>query len=362
MQQIFYPMQKLKLAILFGGKSAEHEVSIRSAQSIYREINKTMYDLYLVRIDKQGLWWLVEGDDLEHPALQQAVALIPSVHGAVLLDLETAKPLVTLDVAFPVLHGSFGEDGTIQGLFKMMDLPFVGTGVLASSVCMDKDICKRLLREAGLDVAPGLVVTVTELAHINYAAVVAQVGSPFFVKPANAGSSVGVHKVKNEADFDAAMQDAFQYDQKVLIETFIRGREVECAVLGNGDPQASVVGEIIPQTEFYSYESKYLNADGAILKAPADLNVQEAELIRSSAIKAFKAVNGEGLSRVDFFLTSDGKAIVNEINTLPGFTSISMYPKLWELTGVPYSQLIDHLIDLALQRAGTERKYKTDFL
>lgn len=356
-------MQKLKLAILFGGKSAEHEVSVRSAQSIYREINKAMYELYLVLIDKQGLWWLVQGDDLEHPASQQSVALIPSGQGAVLLDLETAKPLVTLDVAFPMLHGSFGEDGTIQGLFKMMDLPFVGTGVLASSACMDKDICKRLLREAGLNVAPGIVITPALMSETNYAAIVAQVGSPFFVKPANAGSSVGVHKVKNETDFEVAMQDAFQYDQKVLIEMFIRGREVECAVLGNaGEPMASVVGEIIPQTEFYSYESKYVHADGALLKAPAELTAHEAELIRSSAIKAFKTVNGEGLSRVDFFLTAEGKAIVNEINTLPGFTSISMYPKLWELTGIPNAQLIDQLIDLALQRAGTERKYKTNFL
>lgn len=354
-------MHKLNLAIIYGGKSAEHEVSIRSAKSIYREVNKDMYELSLIMIDKQGIWWLIDAEDLEQPLSRHQITLIPSVNGATIYDLERGQTLKTLDVAFPVLHGSYGEDGTIQGLFKMVDLPFVGTGVLASSACMDKDICKRLLKEAGLNVASGMVVTANTVHQTSYADVVEVVGSPFFIKPANAGSSVGVHKVKQEADYLPAIKDAFQYDQKVLIETFIKGREVECAVLGNSSPAASVIGEIIPQTEFYSYESKYINDDGAILKAPAELSDSEAELLRSSAIKAFTAVNGEGLSRVDFFLTPDGRAVVNEINTLPGFTSISMYPRLWGLSGIPYSQLIDQLIDFALERASIERKFKTDF-
>ena len=251
----------------------------------------------------------------------------------------------------------FGEDGTVQGLLKLANVPFVGPGVLGSAVGMDKDMTKRLLRDAGIPIGKFLAATKTD--PISFKSARKQLGAPLFIKPANLGSSVGVYKVRDEKEFDAAIINALKFDTKILIEEFISGREVECAVLGNESPRASIVGEIIPHHEFYSYEAKYLDENGAGLEIPAKISRKTEKLIQEIAIKTFKVLGCEGMSRVDCFLKEDGSVVVNEINTIPGFTSISMYPKLWEASGVPPRKLIDTLISLALARHKRDSKLKT---
>jgi len=253
-----------------------------------------------------------------------------------------------VDVVFPILHGPFGEDGTMQGLLKLANIPFVGAGVLGSAIGMDKDVMKRLLRDAGISVAQFL--TLRRQDTPDYNDVTKELGLPLFVKPANMGSSVGVSKVNNEADFIDAVKEAFKYDNKILIEENILGHEIECSVLGNESPIVSVPGEVIPRHEFYSYEAKYVDENGAGLEIPAKLSDEETDKIKSIALKTFKVLECEGFGHVDCFLTKEGKVYVNEINTIPGFTSISMYPKLWEASGISYSELIDKLIQLAIDR------------
>lgn len=319
-------MKKIKVAILYGGKSAEHEVSLRSAKNIFAAINKEKYQPTLLKINKKGSWFFPK----------------------------TAK---RFDVIFPILHGPFGEDGTVQGVLKLADLPFVGSGVLGSAVGMDKDVMKRLLREAGLPIGNFLVFNTG--SQPDYKSIADKLGTPFFLKPANLGSSVGVHKVNNLNEFADAIADAFRFDRKVIIEEFIDGREIECAILGNDRPEASVPGEIIVNSEFYSYSAKYLNKKGATLEIPAKISAEISDRIRTLAIKTFKILGAEGLSRVDFFLRKNGEILINEINTMPGFTSVSMYPKLWEASGIGYTELIDRLIQLALERFNKEQKLKT---
>lgn len=352
---------KKKLAIIFGGKSPEHDISIRSAKSVVANIDKEKYQICLIKIDRIGNWFLIDNVELEQKEDSPQIAMIAVDGHPQVINIQTGAPLGTIDVVFPVLHGAHGEDGTIQGKFKMMNVPFVGCSLLAAANCMDKDYCKRLLAADGILVAPGYVYTKNDFDPSCYSQLVEELGLPMFVKPANAGSSVGVHKVNDEGDFRKAMNDAFQYDHKVLVEKAIVGREVECAVLGNQEPKSSVAGEIIPQTEFYSFESKYETEDGALLEAPAKLEAEELEMLQNIAVRAFKVMNCEGLSRVDFFLTEDGSAYINEINTMPGFTTISMYPKLWEISGIPYSQLLDELINLAFERHEKEQELKTDW-
>jgi D-alanine-D-alanine ligase len=265
-----------------------------------------------------------------------------------------------LDVIFPVLHSPFGEDGTVQGLLKLANTAFVGAGVLGSAVGMDKDVMKRLLRDAGITIARFLVANRYSAKQIGFDDARDQLGLPLFIKPANLGSSVGIHKAKNRAEFERAVSDAFNYDNKILIEECVRGREIECSVLGNDNPIASVPGEVLPRHEFYSYEAKYLDENGAVLEIPAKLPPTTSERIRQLAIKTFSVLCCEGMARVDFFLRNDGEIIVNEINTIPGFTRISMYPKLWEATGISYTELIDRLIQLALERFEREKRLKTD--
>ncbi len=361
--------KKIRVGILFGGKSAEHEVSLQSAKNVVDAIDKDKYEVSLIGIDKTGRWllpdqakFLLNAGDPKLIKLnqenKQGVIIAPQ-SGGQLTGLSDKDPRSTIDVIFPILHGPFGEDGTVQGLLKLAGVPFVGAGVLASAVGMDKDIAKRLLRDAGISI--GKYLTIKESDTIDFETAAADLGSPFFVKPANLGSSVGISKVKSEAEFEKAVSEAFQYDTKVLIEEFIAGRELECSALGNQDPVASGVGEVISNHDFYSYEAKYIDEHGAGLEIPANISTETSEQVRDLAIKTFKALSCEGLARVDLFLKSDGSLVVNEINTMPGFTNISMYPRLWEASGISYSELIDRLIALALERFKREKRLKNSY-
>ena len=362
-------MKKTRVGIIFGGKSAEHEVSLQSAKNIVDAIDEEKFDVVLIGIDKNGKWhvnnkqsYLKNADDPKHIELNKSnksVAIIPGSNDHQFIQTETAEVLQQLDVVFPIVHGTLGEDGSLQGMLRMANLPYVGPNVLSSAICMDKDIAKRLLNAAGIKVAKGLVYTRAKQQQINYQTVVEQLGLPLFIKPANQGSSVGISKVATEEEFTSAIEFAFEYDHKIVIEEAIRGREIECSVLGNEDPIASVPGEILPKTAFYSYESKYIDEKGADLAIPADLTETEIKKIQETAVHAYETLQCEGLARVDFFLTENGDLYVNEINTLPGFTKISMYPKLWEVSGMSYTDLITKLLELAIDRHKADQKLKS---
>lgn len=358
-----------RVAVLFGGESPEHEVSLQSARNVIEAIDTDRWDVTLIGIDRRGRWHtadatrflsndadprrirLVEGDD--------DVALVPGVDSEIVV-LERGGTLPAVDVVFPVLHGPMGEDGTVQGLLRLAHIPFVGPGVLGSAIGMDKDVAKRLLRDAGIPVAPFITVR-DPLAAPSWEEAAADLGSPVFVKPANMGSSVGVSKAEGASEYASAIEGAFRFDDKVLLERTIEGREVECAVLGNERPAASVPGEIVPRGGFYSYEAKYLDDDGADLVIPADLDEDTTARVRDLAVRTFTTLCCEGMARVDFFLTPDGELIVNEINTIPGFTRISMYPKLWVASGLSYPELIDRLLSLALERSAREDRRASEF-
>lgn len=360
---------KIRVGILFGGRSAEHEVSLQSAKNIVEAIDPHKYELVLIGIDKTGQWHLDEGSRFlsptshaELPELPHSIenlALVPGTQDEQIVALSGQQRLGSLDVIFPVLHGPFGEDGTVQGLLKLGNVPYVGAGVLGSAVGMDKDVMKRLLREAGIPIARFIATSRYSSEEITFDYAQGQLGLPLFIKPANLGSSVGIHKVKDREAFDRAVGDAFNYDTKIIIEEYIAGREIECSVLGNNNPIASVPGEVLPRHEFYSYEAKYLDENGAVLEIPAKLSAEISDSIRQLAIRTFSVLCCEGMARVDFFFRNDSEIIVNEINTIPGFTKISMYPKLWEATGVSYGDLIDKLIELALERFEREKGLKT---
>jgi D-alanine-D-alanine ligase len=362
--------KKITVGILFGGKSAEHEVSLQSARNVAEAIDTQKYNVVLIGIDKSGKWhlqpdaanFLLHVHDPKLIALNKqeavGVSLLPQHQGE--LSIAGSVPGGTkIDVVFPILHGPFGEDGTVQGLLKLAGVPFVGAGVLGSAVGMDKDIMKRLLRDAGLPIGKFLVVQAGE--KVSFTKVVAALGLPFYVKPANMGSSVGVSKVTKQSQFSAALAEAFLFDRKILLEENIKGREIECAVLGNDTPLASTVGEIILHDEFYSYTAKYIDEHGATLAIPATLPKATIKAVQKLAIATFKTLVGNGLGRVDFFLKENGELIINEINTMPGFTSVSMYPKLWEASGISYPDLIDKLIQLALDKFAAEQSLKTGY-
>jgi len=362
--------KKLRVGILFGGRSAEHEVSLQSAKNIIDAIDKNTYEVVLIGIDKNGGWHLEEGSRFllrtteselrELPASGENLALVPGKREEQLILLSGQQTPGSLDVVFPILHGPFGEDGTVQGLLKLANIPFVGAGVLGSAVGMDKDVMKRLLRDADIPIARFIVLNKYSATEVDFDDARDQLGLPLFIKPANLGSSVGINKVRDREEFDRAVRDAFKYDNKVLIEECIDGREIECSVLGNAQPVASVLGEILPRHEFYSYEAKYLDENGAVLEIPAKVAPEISERIRQTAIKTFSTLCCEGMARVDFFLRNGEEIIVNEINTIPGFTRISMYPKLWEASGLPYGELIDKLIALAMEKFEREKGLKTD--
>ncbi len=386
-------MKKLRVGVLFGGRSGEHEVSLLSAASVLNAIDKKKYDVVPIGITRQGRWLsathaerLLKGD--KAPAVEprhlragdpeatsaaavlakgEAVVVppIPGENHSALLPFETsahemnatARP-IDVDIIFPVLHGTFGEDGTIQGLLDLADIPYVGAGVLGSAAGMDKDIMKKLFRDAGLPIVKQ--VTVLRGAWRNEPKKVRKqietaLKYPVFVKPANLGSSVGISKVHDRGELDAAMDDAARFDRKIVIEQGVGGgkgkaREIECSVLGNDEPIASVPGEIVPIKEFYDYDAKYLE-EGSELIIPAKLPKTKQKEVQRLAVQAFQAVDCAGLARVDFLMDPrTGKMFVNEINTMPGFTSISMYPKLWAATGIEYPELIDRLIQLGLER------------
>lgn len=358
--------KKIKVGIIFGGKSAEHEASLQSAKNIIDALDKNKYEPVLIGIDKKGGWhksgadFLLNADNPKLIKLNKAnnTAVIPANNTGQLITLEN-RGSSSIDVIFPILHGPFGEDGTMQGLLKLAGIPFVGSSVLGSAVGMDKDVMKRLFNEAGIPNAKSLTFSFAD--KINFKKVKATLGLPLFIKPANLGSSVGVSKAKNEAEFNKAIKKAFKFDTKIIVEQFIKGREIEVAMLGNENPQASIAGEVIPTGEFYSYEAKYIDENGADLKIPAKLPKAKLKEIQNIAIKAFKVLNLEGMSRVDFFLTAKGKIYLNEVNTIPGFTKISMYPKLWEASGISYTKLLDKLMQLAIQRFNRENKLQTGY-
>lgn len=353
--------QKIRVAILFGGKSAEHEVSLRSAKNVADAIDTNKYDVTLIGIDKEG-HWLPPGrstallGEASVPSVQTSIALAPGENG--LISSEEEPSAGKIDVVFPILHGPFGEDGTVQGLLRLANVPFVGAGVLGSAVGMDKDVMKRLLRDAGVPIGKFLVAT--ESDPVDFERAQSELGLPLFIKPANLGSSVGVSKAKNAQEYTDAISEALLYDTKILIEEFIKGREVECSVLGNENPIVSVPGEIVVHDEFYSYEAKYIDESGASLEIPAKLDSDTIKLVQDTALRAYKALCCEGMGRVDSFVTDDGRVFVNEINTIPGFTNISMYPKLWEASGISYSDLIDRLITLAIDRFEKQQRLKTN--
>ncbi len=353
-------MAKQRVGIVFGGKSAEHEVSLQSAKNIVDAIDKSRFDVVLLGIDKQGQWhvndasqYLLNADDPAHIALNPSeisVATVPGVIHGQLINAGNAQTLAQIDVVFPIVHGTLGEDGSLQGMLRMANLPFVGSDVLGSAICMDKDISKRLLRDAGLAVTPFMTLTRATAARTGFAEVRSKLGLPLFVKPANQGSSVGVSKVSDDAGYKAAIELALDFDEKVLVESAVSGREIECAVLGNEDAIASGCGEIVVRSGFYSYDSKYIDDQAAQVVVPANISLEASERIRALAVEAFQVLGCSGLARVDVFLTDSGEVLINEINSLPGFTRISMYPKLWQATGMTYSELVSRLIELALEK------------
>lgn len=364
---------KITVAVLFGGRSAEHEVSLQSARNILKALDRNRFEPLAIGVDKSGRWLcfpdtdcFLNADDPNTIALKpggQPVVLLPEERQRSVMALDGSGKTYRVDVVFPIIHGTYGEDGTLQGLLRLADMPFVGPDVAGSAASMDKDLMKRLLRDAGIPVADYFVVHDYDSdERKSFAYATEQLGTgTWFVKPANLGSSVGIRKVSGEPEYLAALEHAFQFDSKLIVECGIVGREIECAVLGNQNPQASELGEVIPAAKhgFYSYEAKYLDAEGAGLVIPAEVPEGLKPEIQKMAIRVFQVMECSGLSRVDFFLQADGKILVNELNTLPGFTKISMYPALWQQSGLAYSDLITRLVELAIDRQESRSQLKT---
>lgn len=354
-------MAKLRVGVIYGGRSGEHEVSVASAASIFKHLDATRYEAVPIRIEKGGEWTLGG----RAPEAISAAAVLKEASTQSLQRVEPSAAITGggLDVVFPVLHGPYGEDGTVQGLLELANVPYVGSGVLGSAVGMDKAVMKTLFAARGLPIVPHVVVmrrewerdpdNALELVH-------RELGYPVFVKPANLGSSVGISKARSNTEFSTAMDVALEFDRKIVIEAAVpNAREIECSVLGNDEPEASIPGEIVPSREFYDYEAKYLD-EGSRALIPAPLDQAQTAEIRRLSIEAFRAVDGAGMARVDFLIARDnGQTFVNEVNTIPGFTTISMYPKLWEASGLPYPALLDRLIALALERHEEKQRLRT---
>ena len=371
--------RKIRVAVIFGGKSGEHEVSLASARSIMAAMDKDKYEIFPVGITKSGRW-LTTGDpmallsagvDAPPEAEDEAEQALPNLGGDP--DLLPRRELVpglrrarfpVVDVVFPVLHGPYGEDGTIQGLLEIADLPYVGAGVLGSALGMDKAAMKSVFKAHGLPVVEHmLVLRKAWAAHPERVLeeIEARFTYPLFLKPANLGSSVGVSKAHHREELVRGLNLAARFDRKILVEAAVNAREVECSVLGNDEPIASIPGEVVPCNEFYDYKAKYID-NASKLYIPADLPAETTKLVQELAVRAFVALDCAGMARVDFFLCRDtGKLYVNELNTIPGFTSISMYPKLWEASGIPYPELIDRLIELAIERYNDKHASETSY-
>lgn len=359
---------KLRVGVFFGGPSAEHDISLMSATNIINALDTKKYDIIPVGVDLhskmylQRLSVLLQGQEIKNLTITQylnsQVVLVPGHGHGLLINLLSKEKIQAIDVIIPVIHGSYGEDGTIQGLIKSANVPCVGASVLSSAICMDKDIAKRLLRDAGLPVVDFITLHKHNKNDISSEQIIKHLGLPCFVKPANLGSSIGIEKVKNKAQLETAIDNAFQYDNKILIEKFIQAREIECAVLGNDELKTSLPGEIIPRQEFYSYDAKYFDENGADVVAIADLDKDMQAKIQALAMETFHCLECKGMARVDFFLTKKGEIYINEINTMPGFTQISQYPKMWEATGMSCPQLLDELINLALAQFDAQKSLK----
>lgn len=347
-----------ELCVVFGGQSPEHSISRKSVTSVLNNLDKSKYNITLIGITKNGAWYLYDGDyskiengDWEKECNNKRAILSPDAADKAIIVFDGDRvEKIHPDVIFPVLHGEYGEDGTIQGLFELSCIPYVGMGVMASANAMDKTSSKIVFANAGIPQADWVVVNSSDDFEKKMDEIENKLGYPCFVKPARTGSSVGVGKAHNRDELKCALGNAARFDRKILVEENINGHEVECAVLGNENPKAATVGEIMPTVEFYDFDAKY-NDNSTKLQIPADLPEETIEKIREYAVTAFKALDGSGLSRVDFFVKySDGSIILNELNTLPGFTNISMYPKLWGASGIEYSELLDNLIALAEKR------------
>lgn len=352
-------MKKLKVGIIFGGMSTEHDVSVVSGTSILKNINKNLYDIFPIYIEKDGTWYSYEKSLEEIEILNMGEQITDIVKIENITDY-----LKKLDVVFPVLHGLYGEDGSIQGLFKLLKIPYVGCNILSSCICMDKAYTKIILEKAGIPQVKHIYIKKhnndyafvdqsleTEVLDIKILSqlIEEKLGFPVFIKPSNSGSSIGVNKANNLEEVVKYIQEASKFDNKIIIEESVNAREIECAVIGNEEVEASILGEILPAEEYYSFDAKYTNVESKT-KMPAELSEYQTNKIKKMAVKAFKAVDGKGLSRIDFFIDKDSEKIyLNEINTMPGFTTISMYPQLFEKCGLSYSNLIDKLINLALE-------------
>ena len=353
-------MTKLKVGILYGGRSVEHGVSINSAKNIAEYIDRDLFEVYCIGISTDGAWYLTN-----------SVSKEIDNGNSLKLHLNTTSPSFededgnsfTLDITFPVLHGTDGEDGSIQGLLKAMDIAMVGTGVLGSAISMSKLISKQLMAQAGLPVTQFVYYLYDQKESIEFKFIEETLGLPFMVKAANLGSSVGVSKVNSEADFNKAVEDSFRYDECVLFEEYVKGREIECAILGNNPPEASLPGEIIisDDYEFYSFNAKYVDGDAVRIDVPAKLEKSVSDEMRKVSIQAYQLLQCEDFARVDLFLSENGKVYVNEINTIPGFTNSSMYPVMWKERGISFTQLITRLINLGMERYKRSKRVKKDF-
>ncbi len=356
---------KTKLGLLYGGKSAEHKVSLQTALAVINALDHSKFEIHPIYITEKGSW--VSGGLLSGPV--ETVKELIFTEGDALPPTSLTPALSSkgeeagYDVIFPLLHGPNGEDGTVQGLLELLNLPYVGNGVLSSSVGMDKVLMKNVFAQAGLpqvNYVSFIRNSFEQNTEDAYNQVEAELGYPCFVKPANLGSSVGISKCSNREELEEACKEAFQFDRKIIIEQGVTAREVEIAVLGNDDPECSVAGEIVPKVEFYDYKAKYEDGNTALI-IPAEISEEEYSQLKDLAIKAFKALDCSGLVRADFFLTKDGKAYINEVNTMPGFTPFSMFPLLWKHTGVEYPKLIEKLVDLAKERHAEKQKIKYTF-
>jgi D-alanine-D-alanine ligase len=367
-------MKKIKLGVILGGRSGEHKVSLMSSRSVLTVLNKEKYDVIQIGIDQEGRWWsgndVISAFEKESTTGLYRVFLLPEPGAATLYKREifngeeAISPVSDLEVIFPVLHGTFGEDGTLQGFFEMADIAYVGAGVLGSSVGMDKGVFKDVMRANSIPVADWGIFTRLEIEK-DMDSVIKRAGKiapyPLFVKPANLGSSVGISKAKNKTDLVSGILDAARYDRRVLVEKGINAREIEVSVLGNEAPRASIPGEVKPSDEFYSYNAKYIDGKSELF-IPAPISDELIKEVQGLAVRAYQSVDCAGMARVDFLLDRDtNQLFLNEINTIPGFTSISMYPKLWEASGLPYAKLVDELIDLAFERKAERSKSKRTF-
>ncbi len=347
----------IRVGLLYGGKSVEHEISLRSARNVYQQMDRSRFEPILIGITKTGKWYLV--DDVDHPietGTPLNLGLGHSEHSFSASDGTGGTG--PLDVVFPVLHGTDGEDGSIQGLLQTVDLAFAGSGVLGSSMAMDKYVTKQLLEKVGIPTSRYVAVLDLDKATISYQSIVAKIGLPFIIKPISLGSSVGVTKINNQEDFDAAIDETLRYDQGFLAEEFISGRELECAILGNNEAKSSDPGEIIISSkyEFYTYDAKYQDPDAVKIEVPATIEPAIKERIKDFCLQAYKALRCEDFARVDLFLTPDNTIFINEINTIPGFTNSSMFPSLWAQHGIDYTSLITRILELGMERFQLRKK------